>query len=156
MGYLLPFTKDHPHLRSPQGAMSCDELRYWIKTLLEEFDWRPLPLARALGIWTDNRHAGGHVVRKLSGGWIYPGEQIRFSRGIRKIIAGELVCAKVSGREWGAVVANNPRPLRLPARLRYNLGAGRLEYVPKELGTKPTLPSFRDVLTKAEVMPWRG
>jgi len=154
VGYALPFTRDHPHIKSPKGVMSCDEIRFWIRYLLEQEGWRPLVLARAIGIHTDNRHAGGHVRRKLDADeWIYPGEQIRFTRGLRRVLAGELVCRHLGGNKWGCVVADNPVPLRLPTRMRYNLAAGRLEYAPTTLECKPSLPSFRDVLTRAE--RWR-
>jgi hypothetical protein len=148
MAHALPFTKDHPHIRSPQGIMSCEELRYWIRELLEVHHWRPLPLARACGIHTANDRAGGHIRRKLTGGWIYPGEQIRFTRGIRRILAGELVCMHLGGVKWGCVVASHPVPLKLPSRLRYNLTSGRLEYVSTSTETRPSLPSFADVLSK--------
>lgn len=155
MGHTLPFRRDHPHIRSPQGVMSCDEIRFWITQLLEQ-GWRPTALAHVVGIHTGNNCAS-HLRRKLTGSWIYPGEQIRFSNGLKRILAGELVCVHLGGRNgnsWGAVVASNPVPLRLPTRLRYNLGAGRLEYAPTVLECKPTLPSFRDVFTKADV--WAG
>ena len=136
--------------------MSCDEIRFWIRELLENHGWRKIALARAVGIWTDGRHAGGHLARKLDADeWIYPGEQIRFSRGLKRVLAGEIVQVHLGGRRWGAVVASNPVPLRLPTRMRYNLSSGRLEYAPTVLDCKPTLPSFRDVLSRAEVFDFR-
>jgi hypothetical protein len=38
--------------------------------------------------------------------------------------------------------------LKLPSRLRYNLTSGRLEYVSTSTETRPSLPSFADVLSK--------
>lgn len=139
--------------------MSCDEIRYWIRELVENeaLGWkgRKTAIATALGIHTDR--ACAHLSRKLDPDcWIYPGEQIRFSKGIGRILAGELVCRLRTGVHRGVpsyrpVLADDPKPLALPKRLRYNLGTGRLEHVSSPLVSRPTMPSFKDVLRNAPV-----
>jgi hypothetical protein len=138
-----PFNRDHPHIRSPKGVMSCDEIRHWLSVLHGQFGWPWETLARTLGIGE-----GKHVASKLRGNsWIYPGEQIRMSRQLDRIISGELVCEK-RGQRVDAVLADNPAPLTTKARMVYDLKAGRIRWVAPRLAPDPLLPSFHSGLTK--------
>ncbi len=69
---MRPFYRDHPHIRSPKGVMSCDDIRYRLSVLHERHGWTWETRARTLGIGEGKRLKG-----KLTGSWIYPGEQIR-------------------------------------------------------------------------------
>src|ERR1700730_18064057 len=100
-------SRDHPRVRSPEGAMSCDEIRYWIREIIG-LGWSPTALARALGL--PDR---GALMSKLRGSGIFPGEQVRFSRQFDRIISGELVQAKVNGK-LAAVLADYPVPIKRP------------------------------------------
>jgi hypothetical protein len=133
--------------------MSGDELRWWMR----ELDTNPVhgwaghhaALARAIGF--QDSCPGNSMLSKFRArnrAWIYPGEQLRFSRGIGKILAGEVVCRKV-GKHWQAVLADHPQPLRPPVRFRYNLARGGLEWV--QVGKSPgsVLPSFKTLISAA-------
>jgi hypothetical protein len=137
--------------------MSCEEIRYYLRLLhrTPDLGWykRTTALAHAVGLYT--KDARSHLLRKLCDDcWIYPGEQLRFSKGIRQILSGKLVCVHVKGNSWGCAIAAQPVPLQLPKRMRYNLATGRLEYLATPIETQPTLPSFRDVFIKA-IDEWR-
>jgi hypothetical protein len=118
--------------------MSTEELRYYIAFLLER--WPKNCLARTLGAW--NRAS---LKSKLHTSWIYPGEQVRFTRMIDRILSGELV--PVRGKHWrlraDAVVASHPVPLAEPARLKYSLEEGRLGWVVPRTRVTPRLLSFQ-------------
>ena len=141
---------DHPHLRSPPGVMSCDEIRYWISVLPSEHGWGKHCLSRTLGL-----HNPGSMMSKLKRSWIFPSEQIRLSRQIGRIISGELVCVSMpfngKTRKFEAVVADNPVPLQRPARMAYDFVSGRLRWVRPHVGTAPVLPSFATALQNLEV-----
>jgi hypothetical protein len=122
--------KDHPHLRSPKGVMSPDEIRFWIKELLTKHGWGPCGLARAVGICD----AGG-LKSKLRKSWIFPGEQIPRPIGPNGRIE--------------AVLADNPKPLVSRPRMAYDLTAGRLGFVNPRITVPPTLPSFFAALSDA-------
>jgi hypothetical protein len=140
--------------------MSCDEIRYWIREIITNPDWgwkgRGTAIATVLGIHT-GRSANSHLRRKLDPDcWIYPGEQIRFTKGLRRILAGEVKvvegrCPRGRARTWNVVVVDNPVPLPRPRRLRYNLATGRLEHVTDPLESRPSIPSFKDALRNAPV-----
>jgi hypothetical protein len=137
--------KDHPHLRSPKGVMSPDEIRFWIKELLTKHGWGPCGLARAVGICD----AGG-LKSKLRKSWIFPGEQIRFSRQLDRIISGELIPKPIGPQgRIEAVLADNPKPLVSRPRMAYDLTAGRLGFVNPRITVPPTLPSFFAALSDA-------
>jgi len=136
-----PFNKDHPHVRSPKGVMGCDEIRHWLSVLHQQFGWPWETLARTLGIGE-----GKHVASKVRGNsWIYPGEQIRMSRQLDRILSGELVCEQC-GRRVDAVLADSPTPLANKPRLVYDLNASGMRWVAPRLALKPALPSFRAAL----------
>lgn len=98
--------------------------------------------------------------------WIYPREQLRFSRQLRKIISGEVVM-KVRltkdgkprrtggpapphrrGYHQDPVLADHPEPLRMPVKMTFDMKAGRLRMQPlREIPENP-LPSFKTILTK--------
>jgi hypothetical protein len=131
--------------------MSCDEIRYWIREVIG-LGWSPTTLARALGL--PDR---GALMSKLRRSWIFPGEQVRFTRQFDRIISGELVQATVNGK-LAAVLSDNPVPLKRPARLVYNLKTGAISWVASRPTVEPVLPSFGAIMTTAvpiELIPWR-
>jgi len=147
---MMPFTADHPRNRAPPGVFSCEEIRYWIKELTTRYEWSATALASALGF--HDKWAPQSLLCKIRArpAWIYPGEQIRISRGLERVLSGELVCRRTEirgRRRVFAVVADHPVPLKRPPRWRYNLAALRLERViglpPRP---SPALPSFRSVV----------
>jgi hypothetical protein len=127
--------------------MSCDEIRYWIRELREHHGWPGRLLARTLGL-PDK----GALMSKLRRSWIYPGEQIRFSRQLDHIISGELVPQRLrapSGQmRWEAVVADHPVPLQKAARLAYDLKTGRLRWVQPRMAPDPVLTSFSTAIER--------
>jgi hypothetical protein len=130
--------------------MSTGELRWWFRRLSTENAWgwagHPSALAHAVGLHDKHaRSSFNSKFRERNAAWIYPGEQLRFSRGVRKILAGQVVCRKV-GAHWQAVVADHPQPLKLPARFRYNLATGGLEWVTVGVSPGSVLPSFKRLL----------
>jgi hypothetical protein len=121
-------------LKNPKGVMTCEEIRYWIRELMKT--WPYGCLARTLGL--PDLMA---MKSKLRRSWIYYGEQIRFSAQIDRILRGELVPVK-TGLRWDAMVVDDPVPLKQPARMQYDLQAGRLKWVPPRRGVEPVLSSF--------------
>jgi hypothetical protein len=136
-----PFNNDHPHVRSPEGVMSCAEIRYWIAELFKT--WPKKALARALSI-----DAPG-LKSKLRRSWIMPGEQIRFSRVIDRILSGELICVKI-GNRYEAVIAEKPVPLQGQTRLKFDLRSGRLQWQRPRIAPDPVLPAFHKGLGQFE------
>jgi hypothetical protein len=134
---MRPFCDRHPHLRAPPGVMTCEEIRYWIRELRFNRGWRPVALSNTLGAYDSSTLMG-----KLKGKWIYPGEHIRFSRQLDRIISGELVPDGVRAR-----VAEHPKPLQASVRMKFDLASGRLGYVQPRVGVVPKLPSFREALS---------
>jgi hypothetical protein len=149
----------HPPPRTAPDVMSQDELRHYIREFLYNpaFGWSEskLALARYLGIdlpGLRSKIRQGRTQARFVGG-----EQIRFTRQIRRLLAGEVVAKQMrapSGHmRWDAVIADPPQPIHLPARLRWDLAKGRIERVPPAAPCYgPTLPSFRDIFERAE--PW--
>jgi hypothetical protein len=137
----LPFTRDHPHLRSPAGVMSCDEIRHWVHTLLTEHGWNTLCLARTVGM--QGKWASQSLKSKLRRSWIYPAEQVRMSRALDRIITGELVQEQLRPHKYRAVLADRPAPLEARMRMAFDLASGRLRYVKPRVGVAPLLPSFQ-------------
>jgi hypothetical protein len=133
-------TRDHPHIRSPEGVMSCEEIRHWIRELMTTHRWPRRLLARVLGV----RNAGA-MKSKLKRSWIYPGEQLRFSRQIDRILSGELVPMKF-GNRYDAVVADNPVPLAGRPVMAWLPGVG-LHWKAPRVSAAHTLPSFAKVFT---------
>lgn len=135
------FNRDHPHVRSPAHAMSCDELRFYIRFLLDR--WPPSLVARLLAIDL----AG--LKSKLRRSWIYPGEQLRFTKAIDRILAGELRPVKI-GRTWHAELVERPVPIKVPPRMVLNLETMRLHYVPPRITRNQVLPAFHTGFNKFE------
>lgn len=84
--------------------------------------------------------------------WIYPTEQLRLSRQLKRVIAGEIVLAprlKKNGqpykREHVAVLAAQPVPLAMPMKLTFDFAARRFRMVPQRQPQNP-LPSFQTLL----------
>lgn len=148
------FTADHPRNRSPPGVMSCDEIRWWVKELRTnpEYGWHhsPAQLAKALGFYDVNPASSlKSKIREKNRAWIYPGEQIRMSRQLHLIIAGELVLRPV-GRRWQIARAETPVRLKNPPRFRYNLATGSLEWARSVPESRPTLPTFQQMFATAK------
>lgn len=143
---MRPFNRDHPHIRSPKGAMSCEEIRCHVRELLENpaHGWKAYALGRALGF--GDRSPDSSLKSKLRRSWIYPGEQLRMSRQLARVLAGEIICV-----DRKAVIADKPVPLRLPVRFRYNLAAGAIERVQHSpLTRNVVLPTFRSLMLAPE------
>jgi hypothetical protein len=140
-------THDHPHIRSPKGVMSCDEIRYWLRELTANHGWTFRALARLFGRMRRNGQPNDGAVRsKLNHSWIYPGDQVVYSRQIDRILSGELV-----RRRSHAVVADHPVPIHRPARMVYDFVSDRLRWVNPRLVASPTLPSFATAFERAEI-----
>jgi hypothetical protein len=139
-----------PRYKPQPNSLSCEEIRFWLSELQYKYGWTSQALAEALGI------RSRHLCLKRSGSsWIYPGQQARFSRQIRAILEGKIVCRQVGPMTPRAhvirsrpVPAEHPVPLHQPARLRYNLATGRLEWRRPVMSGFPTLPSFKDLLKR--------
>jgi hypothetical protein len=122
--------------------MGQAELRHWIHEFLHNpvLGWSlsKLAFARFLGI--DLHGLKSKVRHRPTQAWFRGAEQFRFTRQIRRLLAGQVVPRQIraqSGQlKWEAVPADHPRPLRLPRRWRYNLASGRIEFVP------PLVPSY--------------
>jgi hypothetical protein len=133
--------------------VSADELRWWMRELdtNQIYGWagHPTALARAFG-FNDSSPVSSmrSKYRERNRAWIYPSEQLRFSRQLKKLLAGEIICRQV-GTRWQAVVADAPQALRQPVRFRYNLARGGLEWV--RVGGSPgsVLPSFKTLMSAA-------
>lgn len=134
-----------PYRSPPAGVMTPEEIRYWLKELLRR-GWTAICLQRTLG-------AKRGIKQKMSGdAWIYPTEQVRFSKQLQRIISGELVqqavdpnappCSHKSKRN--AVLAEHPVPLSGPMTMVYDFRAGRLALRSTEPERK--LPSFKSLL----------
>lgn len=142
------FNRDHPHPHSKAGVLSCEEIRYWIRTLLAN-GWRRTALALALGFHDSSAKSTlAGKIRKRNPGWIYPSEQLRITNCLAKILSGEIVCAHIRGRTYAPVLADHPVPLTLPRPWRYNLAAGRMERCADPRPKGPQLPSFRSLIDR--------
>lgn len=136
----MPRFRANVHRGAPVGVMSCDEIRYWLNELMRR-GWGHKHLARLLGRERPERNP---IKRKANGKeWIYWGEQVRYSRQIKRILSGELIQVGQKKRfdskdPYRAVLAKNPVPLVPPSRWVYD---GRLRLVP--WGFEPPLPSFQ-------------
>lgn len=125
--------------------MSCEEIRWWMRELRRR-GWNRGVMQRLLG----SRH---HNWCKADGkDWIYPTEQIRFSRQLRRVIAGEIVLKvyprpSAYQRKQDAVLAAHPVPLVAPLKKVYSLKLGRLVDVPAYTPPENPLPDFRTALT---------
>lgn len=127
--------------------MSQAEILYWFRELgtNPEHGWAGhwAALGRAVGF--DKNPSESIKAKVYYGSWIYPGEQIRFSRRLRTVLSGEVVCRKL-GQYYQAVLSDNPIPLKGTTRLRYNLGTERLQWVVPVLSPGPVLPSFKQLM----------
>lgn len=118
--------------------MSPGEIRYWIRTLMQQHGWRQRCLSRALG-------CNGDVTGMLRGHWCGPREQARYTKQIGRILSGELVQeARRSGSatRYDAVVADHPTPLRATAIMALDPKTMRLRWLAPPLHPAPVLPSF--------------
>lgn len=131
--------------------MSCAEIRWWICELRRR-GWNRGVMQRLLG----TKH---HNWRKADGKeWIYPGEQVRFSRQLGRVIRGEVVMQptgrharrdKFTGRndcQKAVVITRNPQPLPMPMQVKYDMRAGRFRLVPQQVPIENPLPDFKKLL----------
>lgn len=143
------FPNEHPRLYAPD-CLSCDEIRFYLKQLIEnpDFGWSHayLALERAFGMPQPLKH---RLRTKLKRSWIYPGEQIRFSRAIREILAGELVPKSIvhPGAKrvvWMPARAENPVPIRAAQKgcWKVDVQSGRLSFSRPPVGFTQEAPAF--------------
>lgn len=151
-----PFSKLHgPRWKPPPGCMSCAEIRWWMLEL-QRRGWNRGEMQRTLGM-------PNHDWRKALGKeWIYPTEQMRYSRQLRKIMSGELVLRgrlsvrgvpvmnRYGTRVRDAVLADEPVPLQMPMKMAFDMKTGRIGLLPKYLPPENPLPSFRTLLANAQ------
>lgn len=139
----MPRFRANVHRGAPVGVMSCDEIRYWLTELMRR-GWGHCHLTRLMGI--HSKHCN-NIKRKANGKeWLYWGEQVRFSRQLKRILSGELVQVGQKIRfdskdPHRAVLAKNPVPLVPPNKWVYDPQLGRLRLVSQ--GFEPPLPSFQ-------------
>jgi hypothetical protein len=137
--------------------MSQQEIRWWL-TELRRRGWGTRVLGRTVGL--RNPHC---VMAKADGRqWIYPREQIRMSRQIKRILSGELVCKPGrAGRPdrhgdgpGKAVLAEHPVPLVPPNKrvldvdLLFRRGAVRFKLVPAYEPPALKVPDFEALRRK--------
>lgn len=129
--------------------MTVEEIRYWLDALLHKHGWGPNGLARTLGTKTP-----GAIINKAKGeSWIYRTEQLRYSRVLKRIIAGELVYRPAQYILAGCQLVDHPVPLPQPVRYEFNFQVGNLRrFLPRMAGTS-TVPSFQGALKNAS--RWR-
>jgi hypothetical protein len=140
-----------------QDLMSVDEIRWWLKELMERRGWGTRVLGRTMGLRNPQC-----VMAKADGRqWIYPRERIRMSHQLRRIISGELVCINGKpgrGNAGKAVIADYPQPLRLPIQWHINLKRKDPFEWREQTPPLPTLPNFRTLLENPRTWknPWPG
>lgn len=123
--------------------------------------WNRGAMQRALGMRKGNwRKADGKE-------WIYPTEQIRFSRQLRRIISGEIELKQTTRRsrrdarqpgprfQQTVVLATQPQPLVPPMKKVYSLKTGRLVDVPAYTPPENPLPNFKAILENVPRGHWR-
>lgn len=144
---------------------------------LKRRGWTRGVMQRTLGMpHADWRKANGKE-------WIYPTEQVRYSRQLRKIISGELVLrqrtrkvkthgknlrgVKKQGGEagegitlggvpvWDAVIADKPEPLRMPMKMSFDIRTGKVGMKPQYLPPENPLPNFKTVYNRITKKSWR-
>ncbi len=111
------FKNDHPRLYAPD-CLSCDEIRFYLRELIQnpQFGWSHAYHALEVAFGMSN--PGKQWLKtKIKRSWIYPGEQIRFSKVIREILAGELVPKRLPDGPKGRMVwmparADHPIPIK--------------------------------------------
>lgn len=118
--------------------------------------WNRGEMQRALGM------RKGNYRKMLGKEWIYPTEQIRFSRQLRRIISGELVLQERVPRQINGngkpvrdvVLATEPEPLVPPMKKVYSLKVGRLVDVPAYTPPENPLPNFKAILENVKRERW--
>lgn len=143
------FPNEHPRLYAPD-CLSCDEIRFYLKQLIENPDFGWSHAYRALEAAFGMEEPAKHRLRqKLRRSWIYPGEQIRFSRVTREILAGTLVPKLLPDGKKGRVVwmpARAARPVPIAAAQRgcwkVDFQSGRLSFSRPPVSFTPEAPAF--------------
>lgn len=158
---MRPWNRLHPpRWKPPPGVMSCEEIRWWMLELHRR-GWNRGVMQRTLGM----HH---HDLRKAYGkDWIYPTEQVRFSRQLKKIISGELVLKArtlrghrstkgqpATKRGFDAVLAENPQPLRMPMKMGFDMKTGRIKLTPQFMPPENPLPNFKKIWERTSVNAW--
>lgn len=137
-----------PHWKPPPDVMSCEEIRWWMRELRRR-GWNRGVTQRALGMRFHN-----WVKAYPDGAWIYPGEQIRFSRALGRIIRGEVVM-QVTGKsghgrgqraQEAVLVVRNQQPLPMPMQMKYDMRARRFRIVPQQVPPENPLPDFKKLV----------
>jgi hypothetical protein len=131
--------------------MSQQEIRWWL-TEMRRRGWG----TRVLGLTMGLRNPQCVMTKADGRQWIYPREQIRMSRQIKRILSGELVCIPGEGgvkggtrRAGKAVIAEHPVPLVPPNKMVLDVehllrhGIGRFKLVPAYEPPEMRLPDFK-------------
>lgn len=137
-----PVASAHP----PPDVMTVEEIRYWLGALTEKYGWGNAGLARTLGTKPT------YIYGKARGTkWIYRTEQLRFSKVLKRIIAGELVYRR-GQRIYvlsGCQLADHPVPLPQPVRYEFDFKGGMLQRILARKAGTSTVPSFKKALENA-------
>lgn len=144
------FKNDHPRLNAPPGVLSCEEIRFYLKELIENpaFGWSHAYAALEIAFGMSNP-SKQWLKTKIKRAWIYPAEQIRFSSVIKKILAGEWVPKRLpdgpKGRMvWMPVRADPPVPISAARQgcWKVDLESGRLSFSRPPVSFTPETPAF--------------
>ena len=143
--------------KPPPGMLSEQEIRWWLLELRRR-GWPTRLLGRTMGLRNPQC-----VMAKADGRqWIYPAEQVRMSRQIKRIISGELVCKPGrAGRpdrhgngRGKALLAAHPVPLTSPLKMVLDTDAlfkgrpVRFKQVPAYEPPMALLPDFEALRRK--------
>lgn len=144
------YTRDHPKEIISEHVMRFEEIRGWFRELSTnpDYGWTSFGgragLSRALGM------GPGSLSRRLSAGWIWPREQVKFTHRIRAIVEGNVVPVK-RGRQVHGVYVHPPQPpqltrreIKLRAILPQHLNGGRVKLVSHPLAPPPQIPDFKN------------
>lgn len=135
-----PVASAHP----PPDVMTVEEIRYWLRALTDKYGWGPTGLASALG----TKHT--YIWGKAHGtAWIYRTEQLRFSKVLKRIIAGELVHSPGYYVRATCKLADHPVPLPQPVRYEFDYKGGMLQRILARKAGTSTVPSFKKALENA-------
>jgi hypothetical protein len=143
------FKNDHPRLYGPD-CLSCDEIRFYLEQLIRNPDFGWSHAYQALEVAFGMSNPGKQWLKtKIKRSWIYPGEQIRFTKVIREILAGELVPKLLpDGRKgrmvWMPARAADPKPIKAAQKgcWKVNLESGRVSFSRPPVTFAPGVPAF--------------
>ena len=131
--------------------MTEEEIRFWLKDLRRR-GWPLNALMRALGCEGQNW--------RRDKAWIYWSERPRFSRILKRIIAGELVWVAGKAKcgpngKKRVVEADHPIPLAHPMKIAFDMKTGRLKMIPGVQIPHNRLPTFQNLLNDPPARRYR-